>query len=474
MTRFWTLAALLALIVAGQLAFKVGWEAGTVLSVQYVPDQAFKKPLKLLVPFTLEGGYVRWSTTGMVVTTVLDHVWGPANTIYVLASLLTVVSFVVSWLAFRSLVFTLTFTLWMAFGPQFNFAWVNASCSIYYLLAIYAQINLLFLYWLLAKPTESSLWVGVGFVASLVVLAFCWETWLDYFVFLCVVAVLGLLVRHWHKAAVPGRPGFVLAAAFAVAVPYLAVRVAYGGNHNAGGSECELLTQHQHLSLMWEDYFSNVATYLFITVNNFVPHWVMTSSSVVSLGEAKLVAAQNGYHAAYAHFVPMHYHYFWHFHAGIVFCAVAFAAVFLLRRAFTRPTVPVLVAGALLVLVVTGFSTHSLIKFRPYLSVPVLAYKATLSILGMAVLLAYLTHLAWHHWKGGLRAVGVVGLAWSLALVCGLTHPGWQAALLYKVGLGGPPDPLRHYAPPPGTDAAALDEMRPVPGFLPDPGPDRR
>jgi len=441
------LCLVLGILIDAQLFFKIKMENGKVLSNIQVDEDNYSKPLKLLLPIKYkEGGYVRWSTTGLAVTSKLNEWWTAEATIYALSALLTVVSFVCSWLAFRSAVFTLFFTSIMAFGPQFNYAWINGSCSVYYLFVSYAVVNLLSLYYLLAKPDEHPRRARWSFVLSLLALALCWETWLDYFVFLSMLAALGYvwLVRH-PAPRVRRSLDFMTLSTLCVAVPYLVVRIVYGGNHNQPGSECELITRHKHGILMVEDFVSNVFTYLYISFMNFIPHWLLASNSLACLSDKELIASQNGYHAACQHYVPMHYHYFWHFQAGMLVLAFFHSFIRLLVRGWREPTVHRCVLFALCLLILTGFCTHSLIKFRPYLSLPLLSYKATLSILGAACLISYLAMLGWSRWSHSWKGHWVLGGGALVLMVTFLTHPSWQAKMQPKVGLSAPPDPLQFF-----------------------------
>jgi hypothetical protein len=439
----WLLTVSFLVLVLGQLLFKLKLEAGHVLSNVHVPDHYFKQPWKLLLPATIDGGHVRWSTTGLVITTWLDQAMSAETTIYLLATLLAAVSFVTSWLAFRSFVFTTTFTICMAFGTQFNYAWVNGSCSVYYLLVAYAEVNLLCLHRLLTQPDSYPRATRVTFVASLILFALCWETWLDYAIFLVLLCVVGgLFIWRHRRWDLSRRCRFVGCTALGIAVPYLLVRVAYGGSHNVAGSESELLLNHNHAALMIEDLYSNVLTYLYIALTAFLPPWFLSSNAQVDLGEEELLRAQNGYHAAYGAFVPMHYHYLWYFQAGMAALAFAYLTFRLVRRCVRRPSAECMCLAVLCLLVWCGFSTHALIKFRPYLSAPVLSYKVTVSILGVAVLLSVAVMKVVRQVRRPVGAGILLLLVWGVLLLGTFTRPHWQATLLSKVGCSGPPDPL--------------------------------
>jgi hypothetical protein len=439
-----TFGIFLLVMLLGNWLFKTKMEHGKVLSNVQVPDKYLSISPRLLLPYTFEGGFVRWSPTGLLVTTVLDNISSPETTMLVLSSFLVMVAAIVSWLAFGSWVFTLTFTLIMTFGAQFNYAWVNGSCNVYYLFVAYTLINLLFLYFLFARPNEHVSLARSGFAISLLVLALCWETWLDYFVFLCACCAMGqFLLRRFPDSELRRSLNFIAVTTLTILVPYLAIRLAYGGEHGEAGAEAELLFKHRYAVLMIDDFASNVMTYTYIAFVNFIPYWLAGSPSLASMTDQALVDAQNGYHVQAHHLVPGHYHYFWHFQAGMVFLAFANFLGKLLVRNYHQPTRVSLVLLAFAVLVLSGFATHSLIKFRPYLSQPVLSYKATLSIVGSSLLLSYGSMLAWDRWGFTRLSIGLQVAIWSLILYCSLTHASWHAKILPRVGLAFPPDPLR-------------------------------
>jgi len=84
----------------------------------------------------------RWSTSGLVLVWILDRILSPAGTFHFLSAVLIVTSFYCSWLAYRSKLFSYTMALCMAFGTQFNYAYINTSLVKDYLMTIYALINL--------------------------------------------------------------------------------------------------------------------------------------------------------------------------------------------------------------------------------------------------------------------------------------------------------------------------------------------
>ena len=237
---------------------------------------------------------------------------------------------------------------------------------------------------------------------------------------------------------------FIAAATVAIVVPYLAVRLSFGGEQGRPGAEAELLFKHRYVALMIDDFVSNIITYTYMAFVNFIPHGLAGSNALTTLSDETLVQGQNGYHPQAQHLVPGHYHYFWHFQAGMVFLAFAYFLGKLLVRNYQRPTRASLILLALGLLVAAGFATHSLIKFRPYMSLPVLSYKATLSIVGgLPCSFPFAPKLAWERWAFTHRRRGLLIGIWSVIFYCSLTHAAWQEKMLPRVGVESPPNPLR-------------------------------
>lgn len=99
----------------------------------------------------------------------------------------------------------------------------------------------------------------------------------------------------------------------------------------------------------------------------------------------------------------------------------------------------VLYVGGLMI--ACGFATHALIKFRPYMSAPVLSYKSTISILGVSLVGTYLVLLMRTRLRPKVSTV-LIALVWVTILVAAVTRPGMQAQMLGRLNMPGPPDPL--------------------------------
>jgi hypothetical protein len=432
-----------------------------------LPDQEFFGApwWRLLLPFNVGDSFYAWTATGLVLTTLLDLSLGTKPAFLLLNSVLIVTSYVTSWCAFRSRTFSLTLALLMGVGSQLTYAYVISSLVKYFLFLSYLQINLLFLLLILRSEFQPApqggtpnRWLLVGFGVSLVASALCSELWLDYCLFLfTVLAYVGV---HFYRtrALTWNRPAASLAlTTTSVLVAYLLVRMLYIREHLTYGKEGEVILMYlfpledgsvrfapANAALALEDLVSNVFTYLHLAFSNFFPPPLLASNSLVFLGKDRILAEQYGYHAAQAHLVFYHHLFYWYFAAGVVAAAFFAALALSIRRDWQNGSlrcVPILTTFLLLIL--CGFFTHSMIKFRPYLSSPVFTYKAIVSVLGVAWLIAYgMMRLRSSASRGKFKiaAMGVVLVLLSNAFA----RPPVLTKLSQAVGMGAFPNPAQN------------------------------
>jgi hypothetical protein len=356
--------------------------------------------------------------------------------------LLIVAVFVCSWVASRSEVFSLTAALCAAFGTHLSYVYVNATIIIHCLLLIYLAINLASLVRLLTADGPARAAKAV-FVVSLVCAALCWEMWLDYAVCLLVgSAYLFAWSRRHPGRLAGGNLCFVAVGALVLTVAYLAVRTQHAEEFHRPGMEAEMVTTYSHVAMMVEDVVANVFTYLYVALTTYVPSPLVASNSLVYHGESALIEQQHGYAEDYAHLVPMHHLFLWRFYAGVVSACFAWFAWKNLRRSWREPSTTHLVVSCLCLMVLFGFATHGLIKFRPYLSVPTWSYKCIVSIVGVTLLLCYLLMIARGKFATRRAYFALLAVVYAVVISAAASRPGMHVALHEQVGCPGPADPL--------------------------------
>ena len=99
--------------------------------------------------------------------------------------------------------------------------------------------------------------------------------------------------------------------------------------------------------------------------------------------------------------------------------------------------------AALFLAVLVGCGTHLVIKYRPYMSIPALTYKPTVSIFFATVLLSYLAVLARGWFKRVAAYRAAIGVLWLVILTGAFTRPAALNEMLRHVGVPSYGDPLR-------------------------------
>lgn len=446
-TTYLQLTLILLGLLVGNLLVRGGlerWPHQPYLQLSQETIEELKaQPWKVFLPVCTGGGQCWFASTSLLLLDLFQQLLTPLGAFLFLNALTIIVSFWTSWFACRSLVFTCSFTLCMAFGTQLHYSYVLSGTDVINLQIIYLEINLLCLYKLLFETTHQGRW-RAGFVISLVLLAFGFDTWYNYFLYLWLAGAF-LFCYSWRHQEPErySRLGFVLACATLIACIHLPIKLCYSSQHFTGGKEDELILGYQSPALFIEDFFSNLMTYTYISLMNYAPPFLLASNSSFHLGASGILQEQHGYHSDMSQLVVMHHLFLWYYYAGIVFAVFLFCLVRSLIHALRFGSRESLCLSLILLGVATGSATHLLIKYRPYMSVPSLSYKCMPSILATTILLAHLLDRLQARIQRRWLAVGCVCLAWCVVLYGGLTRPRFLSHLNTQVGLGTYPDPLK-------------------------------
>jgi hypothetical protein len=281
----------------------------------------------------------------------------------------------------------------------------------------------------------------ITFALSLVVVALAVEWWLNYAAVLLVVSGFFWLwaKRHGlHRNAAGPAVAFLVVAA--ILLLYLAVRLPLAYEFVRPGGEEELIITYSNLILAAEDLIANFFTLTYMSITNYLP--TFGSLSQTYIGDAAIVAEQHGYHALMSDLVVMNHLFLWRFYAGVVVALFLMYGIVRIHNAFRAPRPVDAVLAALFLAVLFGCGTHLMIKYRPYMSVPALAYKPTVSIFFVTVLVAYLAVLArtWFRRVAAYRTF--IGGLWLIILVGAFTRPAALNQMLRHVGISSYGDPL--------------------------------
>jgi hypothetical membrane protein len=239
-----------------------------------------------------------------------------------------------------------------------------------------------------------------------------------------------------------GRVRFVALTTVLVAIGYLAVRLPYSGEHFTAGHESDSIFTYSTPIMSVDDLISNLFTYPYIALTNFCPSWFNGSNSLYHVGEERILAEQNNYHAEKGQLVSMHHLFFWHYYAGVVLLGLVMGCIRALRSAWKQPSYAAIVLVAILALVCTGFATHTIIKFRPYMSVPLLAYKCLISVIGVALLVSYgVMRLAERIANRRIKLMVVAGI-WLALVAASVERFSYHSQMSQQAGLGAFPQPV--------------------------------
>lgn len=443
----------LALVVAGNQYLRQKLERHTLPPYAIFPDDRIPWGWQLLLPVDMgagselanQPGTYHWFTTGLTVVKIFEQVASRNTVYYWLNGALIIASFVCAWGMSRSLVFSFTMAIAMAFGTQFSWVHICSSITAFYLYVIYLEVNVVCLFKTLTTGTRR--W-RIAYVVSLIILALNHEQWLDYLT--CLVlgcAFLWFFARKHGPDTLKPQVVFVLVSSLLIAAIYLGVRLQFGGQQHRPGDESEMIFAYQSRTLAAEDILCNVFTYLYVTLTNYVPPPFLSSNSLYRLGAERIIAEQHGYHEAKQHLVVMHHLFFWYFYAGAAFVIFIYFLFRNARLALREGSSRHVFLTLAMLLIATGFAIHGLIKFRPYNSVPLLAYKCLTGTVGVTFLIALLVKygheaLSARRWTVPLAAPLVI-LCWGVLVYGGFSRPAYLSDLSKHVGLETLPDPMK-------------------------------
>jgi hypothetical protein len=397
---------------------------------------------RLLMPMTYEKGRIYWQPATVFFTYAAERYFGPVASYLLFSSIFIVTSFVLSLVVTRSLLFAAVVSYMFAFGTQLNYAYTYGSLIPLYLVQTYCALNLAVVA-LMLSGRISGKYGSIAFILSLSLVALASEWWLNYAAAIFTAACFGLAwARHHHNRNVFVVCRFIVVSTVLVGVGYLIIRLQFPGQFTTRGEEEELMFSYSRAVLMVEDFITNYFTFLYMSLNNYLPSFVSASNSLVYIGPERIIAEQNGYHQQYEGLVLMSHIFMWRFYAGIA--ATLFAAG-LAWVSFTawreRAPWPAIVV-ALMLMVAAGFATHLFIKMRPYNSVPALSYKVTISVAASTLLISYLLLIGTERIKSATVRRCLVLSVLACVFAAALTRPGMQAQLLKQVGLVGLRDPM--------------------------------
>jgi hypothetical protein len=408
------------------------------------PQAASTSWWEYFVPARAYSGW--YAPLGALFTQYCPSFIGAANLWYLVHALLLLVSFFASWAVLRSRVFTYSLCICLAFGTQLYHTYIVAGSLFLPLLLAVFEIVLLCGYRVLCDKAHPLGWRVAFGVAAIIGILLGGVWWLDFFVCLVLASVfLGMYLWRTGRRQEMSRLVFIAATITVLSCLYVYVKLSYVPPIRIEpGAEEDVIFNYPSIVPMAEDMLSNVFTYLYLTVSNFLPPFLVTSNSLSAMGSEGLSELQLSYNPKYARLIPMQHVFLWRFYAGAWLAACGYLLLKMILRAWRRGAVQDAALGFLMVMSFVPSATHVFIKARPYMSMPALTYKAIIGILGLSLLVSFVLMLARRGWPR-LRSTLLVACVWGVIVLGGLTRPVYLSQMSIAVGVGGAgpgPDPL--------------------------------
>ena len=345
---------------------------------------------KLLLPSDGGGaGFTHWGSSGMAAGELIRRLTGNLhNANLVFLALAMCAAYWCGINIYKNLISAIVLTLLVGLGTHLNYVYYHNHVGVFNLFIAYVLLNISFGYKIVFEG-ETDLRYRIGFILSLLLIMVFSEIWVNYFAFLlCSVFFLWFLsIRHSGFIMVHRIKPLAISVLVLMAL-YLPIRLSYGVHLSTPGGEEEVIFTYPSLVLMLDDFIVNIFTFLHASLTSFIPPIFTFSNSLSVYGSSEIMAQQNGYHPAGTHLVPYSHLFLWRFVAGgVVFGFAYFFARKFYRCLITKELRSVLIV-LLCIMILVGFASHSIIKFRPYNSTPFLTYKCITSVIGVYLLTA--------------------------------------------------------------------------------------
>ncbi len=385
-----------------------------------------------------------WTSTSLVLLPPLTNFLGSYSTLYILLNLVFVsVAVLTSWFAFRSLIFSLTMGLCAAF-TTYNYHVYSCSGSVnQYLIVSYLLMVLLGHYKLLTTRDKRNWWRGFWGV-SLLLYVLSYEGWLDYVVYLWLTIPFFLFVTRKHGDTRQfNHLVKILSIVTVTALIYVVLKVKLGYGQSAG-SESDTIFNYKYPIVGLEDLIGNVITIFYTIITVFIPGELISSNSLRFIGDKKLIAMQNGYHADKSFLVPMHHLFLWRFYAGFALAVFLYWLSKLGRSILQKPVFQNIVPFCFMMMIITGAPMHAIVKWRPMHALPYMGYHFYFGVIGVMLLMAYCCHWLYANRSKHRWAWGLICLIWVDVLLCAFLKPPYLSFAVKYLGVGAyAPRPLK-------------------------------
>ncbi len=388
-----------------------------------------------------------WTTTSLLTVHGLEHVFGtPERVFYFTNAVMIVTCYVLSWHVFRSMVFTVTFTLCFAWSTFNHHVYICSGSVALPLIVSYLMFFLFCQYMLMQSSCNYGLWVPIGLL-SMFLYALGYESWIDCVT--CMWIAYPFLIALAYRSGDPQRVRAGLAivgVTTAAALAYVYFKTTLG--HGQGnGSEADVIFNYgwKRGIVAFEDVVAHLFTLFFITITTYSPPFLFNGSmSSWRYGTGHLIDLQHGYHEQKAHLVGYSHLFLWRFYAGFALAGFLYCFGKNVRSAWRSPTMTTVAISLFLLMTLLSGVTHMLVKYRPMHSAPFLSYHSYFGIVGFSLLLAFA--MMWVHTNFQKRwlAWAIIVVMWANLGYCALARPAFLSHMAVECGFAPYPDAAKN------------------------------
>jgi len=354
-------------------------------------------PYKLLLPLKPDGPHndrIRWVSSSLIPAVYLAIYIGPYKTHVLIASVLVIVAFCCSYLVLRSPPFSFFFSIMIIINPGLIFTHRYFFAEVMVFMYIYMCLNFFAFCKILIAPENKMAPYSLLFAASLVLLETTSEICLNYVLCITVLCILAFLY-YWRSGNIQRtiflrRISILLSIIFVITAVYLAIRMQYVGEFFKKGHEEELLLTYPSIVEMIECLISNVIVFIFMSLTAFLPPFFSFPNALTLFGREAIIQHYYGAHQTLSEHYFYHNLFLWYQAAGMVFLAYMACVVKTFCRAYKNNSTTYWIVFGFLATIFLGNATYFLIKIRPYLALPILCYKSSVSLFFLTILTSYL------------------------------------------------------------------------------------
>lgn len=384
-----------------------------------------------------------WQATSILLVHRLELLFGePARVFYFTNAVLVTTCYVLSWSLFRSLVFSITFTLCFAWST-FNHHVYLVSGSVALPLIISYLLCFLFCQFKLMQPScEYRIWIPLG-LFSMLIYAFSYEAWLDCVCWMWVgyPFLIAFAYRSGDRERAT-RGALLLASVTVAAIGYVVIKTKLGYGQGPG-SESEIVFNYgvRRAVVGVEDVIVHWFTLVYMAISPYLPPYFFSGSvSAWLYGTNELMALQNGYHEQKVHLVGYSHLFLWRFYAGFAAAVLLYVFWRVVHSAWQRPGKTNIALFIFISMILMPGATHILVKYRPMHSVPFLHYHSYFGVVGSTLLVGFVAMWVHDNFEKRRLAWILIALIWFDVGVCVLARPSFLSYMAVEGGFAPYPD----------------------------------